>query len=498
MACSKVRELAYAAIQPVLSEVRALAAKCDPICVEKRLHALVRREDGHSMTLAAVLTLMVGCEVCMPLFVTGELSFGAAEEECYERIYAVLAERHARDEDWDFDAKATRRLFPVHLYNSMSTVVSLLGFLSWLFFSPHASKGAPGGTCDLDRKLGSYHALRLLANMLMTASSLWNCSSSPIVDTVLSLAARFVFFGLSIIGTNLMSHRYLSQKASVMVKILNDDRDSSAGLVKKLEASFVWEVRMLYLVAVGVILYFASPTAAFAVGALGALLVIATDTIFSILLTRIFLRPIIKVLGDMRGVRCRSAGHLAMQQTKWLTLVGSTLIVASSTGLYVNAVLFMLLSSRFMRSSWLNIFVYGGNMDSIVNDVGMLFVCGLFKRAWNSQPPLKFRLRRSFKQKLQCKVVPHFSYHSKSSPVEVESGPSDEASNSESVEGQTIKILDAERNARAGVETRVNGTGIRGGEVGDDSSRSEDGGEAPARDLVALRWSAGPVAVTVQ
>jgi hypothetical protein len=46
------------------------------------------------------------------------------------------------------DDDATRRLFPVHLFNSIATVMSLFGFWVWLFFSPYNSlrRGASLGS----------------------------------------------------------------------------------------------------------------------------------------------------------------------------------------------------------------------------------------------------------------------------------------------------------------------------------------------------------------
>jgi hypothetical protein len=43
------------------------------------------------------------------------------------------------DPEWDMDDAADWHLFPVHLFNSIATVMSLFGFWVWLFFSPHNS-----------------------------------------------------------------------------------------------------------------------------------------------------------------------------------------------------------------------------------------------------------------------------------------------------------------------------------------------------------------------
>jgi hypothetical protein len=51
------------------------------------------------------------------------------------------------DPEWGMEDGAEYNLFPVHLFNSISTVVSLFGFMVWLFFSPHMADVAR----DLDR-----------------------------------------------------------------------------------------------------------------------------------------------------------------------------------------------------------------------------------------------------------------------------------------------------------------------------------------------------------
>ena len=58
------------------------------------------------------------------------------------------------------------------------------------------------------------------------------------------------------------------------------------------------------------------------------------------------------------------------------------LAVTSSTALYVNAVLFMLLGefgNSYYANPLLHIFVFGFNADSMANDIGMLLVSGVLK-----------------------------------------------------------------------------------------------------------------------
>ena len=137
---------------------------------------------------------------------------------------------------------ADRALFPFHLFNSIATVMSLFGFWVWLFFSPHNSDGAR----ELDRTctkitiaflqqfnacpslvlshfplpVGSYFALQWLANLLVAATALGqNCVQSETANIALFLVNILATFGLSVIGTNLLCHRYLVEKARVMIKL---------------------------------------------------------------------------------------------------------------------------------------------------------------------------------------------------------------------------------------------------------------------------------------
>ena len=78
---------------------------------------------------------------------------------------------------------------------------------------------------------------------------------------------------------------------------------------------------------------------------------------------------------DAGGVAAQeSAGYKSMQKTKWMTLMGSTLAVVSS---------FLFLGERgnqFHVSPYLNYLVFGVNLDSVLNDIGMFLVCGVLKK----------------------------------------------------------------------------------------------------------------------
>jgi hypothetical protein len=154
----------------------------------------------------------------------------------------------------------------------------------------------------------------------------------------------------------------------------------------------VWEIRTCsFLVAVGVPTYAVSKSIGFVVAALAMAIVIGIDTYLSVGITKLFVRPISKVLAEGSGVANGSAGYKRMLQSKWWTLLGSTLAVASSTILYVMIVLQLLWGGpdgEMWRNEWLNVFVLGVNMNSILKTVGMVFVCGMLKRTLSAQPPI--------------------------------------------------------------------------------------------------------------
>jgi hypothetical protein len=108
------------------------------------------------------------------------------------------------------------------------------------------------------------------------------------------------------------------------------------------------------------------------------------DTAFSFVVTALFLRPIFKILreGDV-GVQ-RSTGYRSLMKTKWMTLSGAGLAVLSSTALYTNILLFLMLGrlgNQWYGSPYLNFTILGVNLDSVLNDLSLLLACGVLKTA---------------------------------------------------------------------------------------------------------------------
>jgi hypothetical protein len=113
----------------------------------------MRSETFFTKTFFACQSVATLCVILLPLFVTNTTSYGAARADCYDMSFALRnvtmfdVDAPKYDPEWDMDDAADWRLFPVHLFNSIATVMSLFGFWVWLFLSPQNSDVAR----DLDR-----------------------------------------------------------------------------------------------------------------------------------------------------------------------------------------------------------------------------------------------------------------------------------------------------------------------------------------------------------
>jgi hypothetical protein len=97
----------------------------------------------------------------------------------------------------------------------------------------------------------------------------------------------------------------------------------------------------------------------------------------------LFVRPIYTILREGAGVAQQSAGYHSMRQSMWMSLLGATLAVLSSTVVYGNAIYYFLkyeLGHPTATNPYLNIFAFGVSMDSICNDVGVLLVSCVLKK----------------------------------------------------------------------------------------------------------------------
>ena len=161
---------------------------------------------------------------------------------------------------------------------------------------------------------------------------------------------------------------------------LDDAKDPAVRWLKLADLAFVWEVRLLFLVPVIVLIKLVYEPAAYIIAIVYGASLLILDSVVSVLITIIFLRPIVTTMREARvSVVRESAGYRRMQRTKWMTLFGVVLTASSSTLLYVNVILQIASEedSLYWTSPWLNFTVFGSNADSIVNDIGMMFLSGM-------------------------------------------------------------------------------------------------------------------------
>jgi hypothetical protein len=145
--------------------------------------------------------------------------------------------------------------------------------------------------------------------------------------------------------------------------------------LEKLDKAFLWEIRVLYLVPVGVVVSFISLPAAQVLTGIAAVGILITDGLFSVVVANVFLRPIFETLRSSRQStrgqpsQRQSDAQKMITRTKWTTFAGVTLAVTSSSLLYINLILWAVMADTFDPSPWLNPFSFMINLDSILNDV---------------------------------------------------------------------------------------------------------------------------------
>ena len=112
-------------------------------------------------------------------------------------------------------------------------------------------------------------------------------------------------------------------------------------------------------------------------------IVLLTDTIFSVIVTFIFLKPILQLVQAARNT-VQTAAKRRLERTKRWNFAGLLLTVVSSTALYLHAFAYFVLMvlhrySLLNSSVFGNPFAFGVLMVSMLNILGMILLCGMFK-----------------------------------------------------------------------------------------------------------------------
>ncbi len=119
----------------------------------------------------------------------------------------------------------------------------------------------------------------------------------------------------------------------------------------------------------------------FVMGAIIVLVIIVTHSYCVVGITTVFVRCLKIVLKEGKGVADGEEGYKQLQLSCKHAVLGSAITVSCSTYVFINAMLCFIVQGVFWRSSWLNVFIFGINMNSIFNNIGMFFVCGMAKHS---------------------------------------------------------------------------------------------------------------------
>jgi hypothetical protein len=140
----------------------------------------------------------------------------------------------------------------------------------------------------------------------------------------------------------------------------------------------------VYLLGITLVVAVFDMRAAMAVGAVITTFVLTTDAIFSVIVTYIFLKPVLKVL-KAAGGRAETSASRRLERTKRWNFAGVLVTVGRSTVFYVNFIVYLVLSflldHSLSSSVWGNPFSFGLAVNSILNTLGMVLLCGMFKDA---------------------------------------------------------------------------------------------------------------------
>ncbi len=131
-------------------------------------------------------------------------------------------------------------------------------------------------------------------------------------------------------------------------------------------------------------------------GAVIVLVIIVTHSYCIVGITTVFVRCLKIVLKEGKGVADKEEGYKQLQLSCKHAVLGSTIAVSCSTYVIINAMLLFTNQEIFWRSSWSNVLVFGINMNSIFNNIGMFFVRGMTKHSIHgttSRPVLTSRFQ---------------------------------------------------------------------------------------------------------
>jgi hypothetical protein len=122
-------------------------------------------------------------------------------------------------------------------------------------------------------------------------------------------------------------------------------------------------------------------TIAYALAGLAFAIFVATDTLSFVLISIVFLRPVLEALEMAKGPGSKSLqrrkSFKKLQRAKRSAMVGGGALVFSNVSVYISMVVFFAAYEFCSQIPWLNIYVLAFNAGSICSDISMLVVAGV-------------------------------------------------------------------------------------------------------------------------
>ena len=222
--------------------------------------------------------------------------------------------------------------------------------------------------------------VKLLSNFCLAITSFRNCTDVMSSYLLMSYIHIFVQTNIAIVYVNILAHRYLLEKATVMHHAMETRKGEV--LLQYLSHALKLEVYFFFVIPLSMVLFVLRLFVPFVIfGALAVTATLLSHTSFSVAAMRIFLRPVLLALRLPDDVELQnevdSRRNRLLLRARFECLAGIMFVVVGSFGLYLNYILAYADWQRFDENPWLNPFVTGGNVFSIMVDVGMLFVSGM-------------------------------------------------------------------------------------------------------------------------
>ena len=355
---------------------------CYPVSVETRWNKWVRNPSrSHRAVVSTCLFILLAVSF-LPLFWTGTSSFQTAHDVCSSRFSTLRLELDVETYDPE---RAIAFLFPGHVFKICSAAMSFLANCAWLYRSPYQQEGSrnlPFSSASrvdaqsLDTALGTFFGMQFVVGISITVLQQARCTESAMVYRLYSGADIIIGYTISGIFMHLLGQRFLLEKSrTIVASMVGEENAIESARVKMLERTLRWERYLATSLIVPCVTFsLGYEGITFAIVGVIALSIMVADLVFSITVTMVFLRPIKLAMRDKAGPR--SGREKRLLHTMRMTLAGTSIIVFSSTFLYLNVFASVTWPS-LLAHPWSHPKVFGGRFAAMLTDVGMLLASGI-------------------------------------------------------------------------------------------------------------------------